>query len=1003
MHPPPQDHSYWTDNLTREFVLGGELERLMLREDLRGATSSPQVVRGAIQRGHDYDAQINEMATAGLDAEQIYEQLVVTDVRSACDVLRRAYDATGGQDGFVSLGLSPRMAHDSHASLTHAQRLFRMVERENCLIKIPASAAGLVAAEEALFEGVNINVTLVFSIPRLEGVSQAYLRALERRLEAGRSIEKLACAVTFSPKPVEILVDRLLSHRTQSQSRSPESEAARAQPSSAAGASSSGPRPEQLLGRTAAALCELARAAYLELVRSDRWQALEEQGARRQQLLWASAADTRRGVGPAGLASSRGRDRGRRDPAWEANEPFAAARPHGEGPGARQVLADLEVLGIRLELITHQLENEGLQALITAHEELVGRIETVRQRQARQRHVPQLLALAQKLRADVIRMTSKAGSGHPTSCLSCADLVAALFFQQMRWDPGDPETREVDQFVLSKGHAAPILWAALAEAGALADDIMTLRHVDSSLEGHPTPQNPWIRVATGSLGQGLSAANGIALANQLDGIPAKVYCLLGDGECSEGSVWEAAQFASLHGLSGVVAIVDVNGLGQSAPAPYRHDAHVFQERFAAFGWRTQVIDGHDLTAITDALYEAAEDWSRPTAILAITTKGKGVSFLAGQEGWHGKVLSPDQEQLALAELGNVSIQLRVRTRRVGSLGTSVPSPPAPDNPEPAYAPDEQVATREAVGRALAKLGAAHRDLVVIDADVSNSTHTAYFAEEHASRFIQGYIAEQNATGVALGLASAGKTALFATFSAFLTRAYDFIRMAAHSNPGHLVFVGTHAGVSVGEDGPSQMGLEDLAMFRALPGSTVLCPSDGISAERLTELALGQPGIVYIRATRGKTPMLYRKDERFTVGGSRVLRASPRDILTLVATGITVYEALAAHETLKAQDVLVRVIDCYSIKPIDVSTLREAAQRTGRLVVIEDHWPEGGLGDAVSTALEGAVPVHRLAVTGRPRSGAPEQLLARHGISRASIVNQVLLLQKIEQHGEELGH
>lgn len=594
---------------------------------------------------------------------------------------------------------------------------------------------------------------------------------------------------------------------------------------------------------------------------------------------------------------------------------------------------------------------------------------------------------ARMLRRQVLRMTTAAGSGHPTSCMSCSEIVAALFFHEMRWDPTDPEARNVDRFVLSKGHAAPILWAALSAAGAIAEDPMTLRRIDSTLEGHPTPNNPWIKVATGSLGQGLSAANGMALSNRLDGIAARVFCLLGDGECSEGSVWEAAQFASLNQLANLVAIVDVNGLGQSGPAPYGHDTVVLARRFEAFGWRAFEIDGHDLDAVLDAL-ERARDGG-PTAILARTVKGKGVSFLEGAGGWHGKAVEPARLQQALDEVGDVQLQPTVAPRRVGKFEAAIRD--TPGSITLSYAPGAEVATREAYGHALAKLGALNPDIVALDGDVKNSTRSEFFAEAFPDRFFECYIAEQNMVGAALGLAACGKIPFVSTFSCFLSRAYDFIRMAGHSQPQHLVFCGSHAGVSIGEDGPSQMGLEDLAMFRALAHSTVLYPCDAVSTERLTEQAMRTEGIVYLRTTRGKTPVIYGNDEAFPVGASKVLRASGNDQCTVVAAGVTVHEALAAHDELKRQGIPVRVIDAYSVKPLDVATLIKASGETRGLLVVEDHWADGGLGDAVARAHDWLVPVRFLAVSGEPRSGPPQALLDRHRISRRTIVQQVLAL------------
>jgi transketolase len=597
--------------------------------------------------------------------------------------------------------------------------------------------------------------------------------------------------------------------------------------------------------------------------------------------------------------------------------------------------------------------------------------------------------VATGLRRDVIRMTTAAGSGHPTSCMSAAEIVAALFFRVMRWDPGDPRARDVDRFVLSKGHAAPLLWAVLSAARAIDEDLTTLRRLDSTLEGHPTPNNPWVQVATGSLGQGLAAANGIALANRLDGIDARVYCLLGDGECSEGSVWEAAQFASLQKLANVVAIVDENGLGQSAPAPYDHDTGVFADRFRAFGWRAIEIDGHDVGQVLEALDAAAE--RGPTAIIARTVKGRGVSFLAGKDGWHGKALDRDEMERDFAELPEPTTAPEVEPRRVGRRKAGPARPRAgraSGQIETQYSLGEKVATRDGYGAALKKVGGRIPEVVALDGDVKNSTRAAEFAEAFPGRFFEGYIAEQNMVGAALGLAASGKVPYVATFACFLTRAADFIRMAGHSRPGHLVFCGSHAGVSIGEDGPSQIGLEDLALFRALNGSTVLYPSDAVSAERLTEAAAQTPGIVYLRTTRPKTPVLYGNDELFPVGGSKTLRASSEDRATIVAAGITVHEALAAHETLGRAGVKTRVIDAYSVKPLDVEALERAAGETGHVVVVEDHWIDGGLGDAVAAALGTRAEVRRLAVRKEPRSGSTEALLDRYGISHRAIEETV---------------
>ena len=478
--------------------------------------------------------------------------------------------------------------------------------------------------------------------------------------------------------------------------------------------------------------------------------------------------------------------------------------------------------------------------------------------------------------------------------------------------------------------------------------------------------------------------HGIAL---FDGIDARIYCLMGDGECSEGSVWEAAQFASLNRLTNLIAIVDVNGLGQSEATPYHHDTGVFARRFAAFGWRTLEIDGHDMAAIIDALHQGAKDG--PTAIIARTEKGKGVSFLEGASGWHGKPLDREQMNKALAELGDVAVNLTVQPQRVGHYQTRHAARPPAIKPD--YRQGEAVATRQAYGRALEKLGELDIEIVALDGDVKNSTGAEAFAKRFPDRFFESYIAEQNMVGVALGLAACGKIPFAATFACFLSRAYDFIRMAQYSRPPHLVLCGSHAGVSIGEDGPSQMGLEDIAMFRALIASTVLYPSDAVSTERLTAAAARVPGIVYIRTTRPKTAVIYDNDEEFPIGGSKTLRASPADRVAIIAAGVTLHEALAAHDSLRRKGVHVRVIDAYSIKPLDEVVFARAARETGTLVVVKDHAIDGGLGEAVAAAAGSMAPVHRLGVHELPRSGTENQLLDRHGISRRAIEAKVLAL------------
>jgi transketolase len=967
--------SCWMDDLTRHMIVSGELARRVAEEDLRGITSNPTIFEKAITSGSEYDSDIARLAAAGRSPGEIYEELVTDDVRGACDILRPVYDQSAGEDGYVSLEVSPHLAHDTRGSVAEARRLWARVGRPNVFIKIPGTVEGVPAVEELIFEGVNINITLLFSIESYEAVAQAYLRGLERRNAAGRPLSNVASVASFFLSRIDTLADQLLQHRIV--------------PGSGA---ISDPDPRSLLGHVAVANAKLAYQAFKRILASGRWQAVVAHGAHVQRMLWASTSTKNPAyhdlmyVEPL-VGSHTINTMPRKTIAALLNHGVINATIEESIARAEQVMADLSRLGIDFRLVTTQLENEGIQKFIEPYDALLKSLATKREKHLPRPDLAPLRGMALKLRRLVIEMTTAAGSGHPTSCLSCADIMAALFFREMRWDPSDPTARNVDRFILSKGHAAPILWAALSEAHATSEDLMSLRRIDSTLEGHPTPLNPWIKVATGSLGQGLAAANGIALANRLDGIDARIYCLMGDGECSEGSVWEAAQFASLNRLTNLIAIVDVNGLGQSDPAPYRHDTSMLARRFAAFGWRAIEIDGHDMAAIIDALHQAEN--SGPVAIVARTEKGKGVSFLEGATGWHGKTLDREQMKKALAELGDADVNVTVEPRRAGQYQTRRAAQPLEIKPN--YRRGELVATRQAFGRALEKLGELDSEIVALDGDVKNSTGTGAFAKRFPDRFFESYIAEQNMVGTALGLAASGKIPFAATFACFLSRAYDFIRMAQYSRPPHLVLCGSHAGVSIGEDGPSQMGLEDIAMFRALITSTVLYPCDAVSAERLTAAAAGAPGIVYIRTTRPKTAVIYDNDEEFPVGGSKTLRASPGDQLTLVAAGVTLHEALAAHESLSKKGVAVRVIDAYSIKPLDEETLARAARETGNLLVVEDHAIDGGLGDAVAAAVGSIAPVHHLGIHELPRSGTEKELLDRHGISRGSIEAKVLAL------------
>ena len=611
-------------------------------------------------------------------------------------------------------------------------------------------------------------------------------------------------------------------------------------------------------------------------------------------------------------------------------------------------------------------------------------------------HLKSLQTMANRLRRHSLTSTSEAGSGHPSSCFSCAELISTLFFHFLRYQVEKPENPFNDRFVLSKGHAAPILWGAWAEAGAFpTDKLKTLRQIDSDLEGHPTPRNRWVETATGSLGQGLSIAVGMALAARLKNTGNRIFVLMGDGESAEGSVWEAAALASHYNLDNLIAVWDINRLGQSQATMYQHDLQVYQQRLAAFGWHTQIVDGHDVSEILSSLEACTAVRGQPAAIIAHTLKGKGVSFMEDQDGWHGKpVPAGEQMEQALQEIGD-SLELEVELRvhppeKNGSASArSLPNQTAEFSVEPPdYEADQQVATRQAYGTSLAKLGAANPAVVALDGDTKNSTYSQDFLKQHPERFFECFIAEQNMVGVAAGLSASGMIPFASTFACFLTRAYDQIRMAAISQ-ANLKLCGSHAGVSIGEDGPSQMGLEDLAMMRAIAGSTVLYPSDAVCAERLVALAAQTQGIVYIRTSRPKTPILYSEEEEFAIGGSKVVKGSDEDQATIVAAGITLHEALKAYEELLQDNLKVRIIDLYSIKPLDETTLRKAARETGTIITVEDHYPEGGLGDAVASALAGEpCKFRKLAVTGLPRSGPSAQLLDAFGINAANIVKAV---------------
>ncbi len=593
--------------------------------------------------------------------------------------------------------------------------------------------------------------------------------------------------------------------------------------------------------------------------------------------------------------------------------------------------------------------------------------------------------LAQQLRVDSIRSSDAGGSGHPTSSMSAADLMAVLLDGHLKLDFDDPSNPAGDHLVFSKGHASPLLYACFKAAGAISDDeLLSFRKLGSRFEGHPTPVIPWVDVATGSLGQGLPVAAGLALAaKRFDRSPSRVWCLCGDSEMAEGSIWEAFDHASHWELDNLVAIVDVNRLGQTGETMHGWNLDVYAERARAFGWEAIEVDGHDVEAIEDAYAQAEGTSGRPTAIIARTKKGAGVKAVEDQPGKHGKPI--EDAEAAIAELGGER-DLTVETSKPQRLKGSDPFS-APDSrglTPPRYEVGDEVATRKAYGEALKALGDARGDVVALDGEVSNSTYSEIFRDAHPDRFVELYIAEQQLVATAVAFQRRGWKPFGSTFAAFLTRAYDFVRMAAVSR-ADIKLCGSHAGVSIGEDGPSQMGLEDLAAFRAVHSSTVLYPSDANQTAQLVGLMADLDGIAYMRTHRGALPVIYEAGDRFEVGGSRVVRDG--DDITLVGAGVTLHEALRAAEELAGDGVDARVIDLYSVKPVDAQTLARAAAETGAIVTAEDHWPEGGLGEAVLSALAEAgqsCPVRKLGVEIMPGSGTPEELLREAGIDAGAI-------------------
>lgn len=601
-----------------------------------------------------------------------------------------------------------------------------------------------------------------------------------------------------------------------------------------------------------------------------------------------------------------------------------------------------------------------------------------------------LAKIASVLRRDVLEMTTAAGSGHPTSCLSSAEIMSVLFFDVMKYDIKKPTFGNNDEFILSKGHAAPILYAALQRAGCIKEKLTTLRKMDSPLEGHPTPAVPWVKVATGSLGQGLAAGVGMALAAKKQKRNYTTYVLMGDSEFAEGSNYEAMNLASHYNLDNLYAIVDVNYLGQTGSTMFANSEE-YRARFNAAGWATAVVDGHSIAELQEML-SLMRDLGKPVAIIAKTVKGKGVSFLESQQGWHGRALNKKELALALKEIPLVKMP-SMEERKPSTIPYSHEDKKIA--PITSYKEKEEYATREAFGNAILRIAKADPTFMVVDGEVNNSTFTSTVKAALPGQFIQAYISEQAMIGAVLGMSKKGHAALASTFAAFLTRAHDQLRMAAISKANFMVN-GSHAGCSIGEDGASQMGLEDIALFRTLPDATILYPSDAYSAERLTELGYGvKQGIVYLRTSRPKLPLLYDNKSKFEIGKFAVLQESPKDALVIIGAGVTTHEALKAAKLLKKDKLSVAVVDLYSIKPLDSAALRDFIVAHGsKAVIAEDHYHAGGIGEMLQAALAGtAINLATLAVKDIPHSGTQEEVLAAAGIDAAAIANAARKLLK----------
>lgn len=613
--------------------------------------------------------------------------------------------------------------------------------------------------------------------------------------------------------------------------------------------------------------------------------------------------------------------------------------------------------------------------------------------------------LCKLIRYFILTSTTVAGSGHPSSSLSGVELMTALMFGGFfRFDIKHPKYHNNDRLIFSKGHASPLFYSLWAATGAVSEkELLTLRKFGSRLEGHPTMVFPYTEASTGSLGQGLSIGVGMALNAKLDKLPYRTYVLCGDSEMSEGSVWEAAALAAEYHLNNLIAIIDVNRLGQRGETMYGHHLNVYKKKLEAFGWKTITIDGHNLNECYTAFAQAQKIKGQPVAIIARTLKGKGVPLIENKEGWHGKALSQDELKQALATLGKIDTKLQGAIAKPAKVQVTSYPPASPNgsafggrgklqvtNKSQTLNPKvgDKIATRKAYGKALVNLFPRFPNIVVLDAEVSNSTYTELFKAAYPEHFFEMFIAEQNMAGTALGFSRRGKIPFVSTFAAFLTRAFDQIRMSQYSE-ANIKFCGSHAGVSIGEDGSSQMGLEDIAMFRTILNSVILYPSDGVSTEKLVEAAAQHHGIVYIRTTRMETPILYKPNESFKIGGSKVVKQSKKDVATVIGAGVTIHEALKAYDELKKENIAIRIIDLYSIKPLDVKTLTKAAKETKAIITVEDHYEEGGIGEAVAAALVNEqMPIYSLAVKKMPKSGKPQELLDYEKISANAIVGAV---------------